>query len=116
MNTLTYITKHNKTCGDTVTLYFTVKGDYMEDVSFSGSACSICTASSSVLTETVKGMRYDKIMDLSEKFISMANGENIQLSNKSLDMFRGVQEYKSRVRCATLPWEGLMDFIGQQQQ
>jgi nitrogen fixation NifU-like protein len=47
---------YNPLCGDKETVYLTVEGDVLKDVSFQGSGCAISTASASMMTERVKGM------------------------------------------------------------
>src|SRR5271154_5692151 len=46
---------HNPLCGDRVTVYLTLDGDRIADVSFEGRGCAISTASSSLMTEILKG-------------------------------------------------------------
>lgn len=44
---------HNPLCGDRVVLELAVAGGVVADVAFTASACAICTASASLLTERV---------------------------------------------------------------
>ena len=52
-----FVTKgNNPVCGDRVTVYACVSADgRLSDVSFDGKACAICMASSSMMTEAVRG-------------------------------------------------------------
>ena len=45
----------NAFCGDDITFYLKVRGKKVEKAAFEGHACAICTASSSMLTDEVKG-------------------------------------------------------------
>ena len=47
----------NPLCGDEISMQIAVKGGKVADIKFSGSACAICTASASMITEEVKGKR-----------------------------------------------------------
>lgn len=99
---------YNPLCGDKVTIYVLLDGDTIQDISFEGSGCAICTASTSLMTEALKG----KTLDQAERFFGMfhdlvtsdprdeANGEGLG----KLAVFAGVREYPIRVKCATLPW------------
>ena len=51
---------HNPLCGDRVTVYLAVNGDRIDDVSFEGRGCAISTASSSLMTEVLKGKTLDE--------------------------------------------------------
>ena len=42
---------HNPLCGDEITVYATLDGEVIADVSFKGLGCAISTASASILTE-----------------------------------------------------------------
>ncbi len=46
---------HNPLCGDRVTVYLTLDGDRISDVSFQGRGCAISTAAASLMTEVLKG-------------------------------------------------------------
>jgi len=46
---------HNPLCGDRVTVYLTLDGDRIADVSFQGRGCAISTAAASLMTEVLKG-------------------------------------------------------------
>ena len=46
---------HNPLCGDKVTVYLTLAGERIEDVSFEGRGCAISTAAASLMTEILKG-------------------------------------------------------------
>src|SRR5579862_4000516 len=47
---------NNPVCGDRVTVYAQVSPDgKLSDVAFDGKACAICMASSSMMTEAVRG-------------------------------------------------------------
>lgn len=99
---------YNPLCGDKVTVYALVNGDVIEDISFEGSGCAICTASTSIMTETVKGMTTGEAEALFGKFRDLVTGAldttgQMEALGK-LAIFAGVREYPIRVKCATLPW------------
>ena len=102
---------YNPLCGDRVTVYLIVKGDTIEDVAFEGSGCAICTASSSVMTEALKGKTVFEAETLFKKFHDLvtcapdAKPDTDGLGK--LAIFAGVREYPIRIKCATLPWHTL---------
>ena len=51
----------NPLCGDKLKLYARASGDVIEDLSFEGEGCAIFTASSSMLTEVLKGRSIEEI-------------------------------------------------------
>ncbi len=71
--------------------------------------CAICTASTSLMTESVKGKSVDEVRELFEGFHDMLTGvaEEQGLELGKLQVFEGVREYPVRVKCATLAWHTL---------
>ena len=100
---------HNPLCGDTVRVYLRIEDGRIEEVSFQGHGCAICTASSSLMTESVKGKTVAEAELLFEGFHDMLTGiaEEQGLALGKLEVFEGVREYPVRVKCATLAWHTL---------
>jgi nitrogen fixation NifU-like protein len=99
---------YNPLCGDRITVYVLLEGDTVKDVAFEGSGCAICTASASVMTETVKGKTVDEIESLFGKFRDLVTGDPSETPSTEglgkMAVFFGVREFPVRVKCATLAW------------
>lgn len=97
---------HNPLCGDTVKVYLRISNGRIEEISFQGSGCAICTASTSLMTESVKGKTVAETTQLFRIFHDMLTGvaaeQDVDLGK--LMVFEGVREYPVRVKCATLAW------------
>ncbi len=102
---------YNPLCGDRVTMYVIVDGDVIKDVSFEGSGCAICMASTSVMTGEIKGKTLAEVTVLFGRFHDLLTGGPDETPNTDglgkLVVFHGVREYPVRVKCATLPWHTL---------
>jgi nitrogen fixation NifU-like protein len=100
---------HNPLCGDTVKVYVRIDHGLIEEISFQGSGCAICTASTSLMTESVKGKTAAEATRLFHGFHAMLTGvaaeQGVELGK--LRVFEGVREYPVRVKCATLAWHTL---------
>ena len=57
-------------CGDSMKLYLKVKDDRIVDVSFQTFGCGAAIASSSMLTEMVKGKTLDEAMQVTNKDVA----------------------------------------------
>ena len=101
---------YNPLCGDRLALYLKVEGEVIEDIHFEGCGCAISTASASLMTERLKGMRVSEAESLFHKFHAQItteeSGDNGPDLGK-LTVFLGVREYPARVKCATLAWHTL---------
>jgi nitrogen fixation NifU-like protein len=100
---------HNPLCGDTVKVYLRIENGIIEEISFQGAGCAICTASTSLMTESVKGKTVEEAKDLFDEFHHMLTGVAAEqgLELGKLLVFEGVREYPVRVKCATLAWHTL---------
>ncbi len=102
---------HNPLCGDRVTVYVTLDGDRIKDVSFQGRGCAISTASASLMTEILRGKTLAEADALFKGFHAKVTGNDAPATPSALeeDMDRlepltGVRSYPARVKCATLAW------------
>ncbi len=102
---------HNPLCGDKVTVYLTLAGDVVTDVSFVGKGCAISTASASLMTEIVKDKTLAEAEAIFKAFhAKVTTGEDIAVpealedDRERLEPLTGVKAYPARVKCATLAW------------
>lgn len=99
----------NPLCGDKMTLYVKVAGGIVEDLRFKGTGCAISVASSSLMTERVKGRSVAAALDLFDKVHGMLTGSEDQSAEEmdKLVSLAGVREFPSRIKCASLAWHAL---------
>lgn len=104
----------NPLCGDEVTLEVSLTGDAVTDLRFTGQGCSISQASTSIMTELVKGKSRRDIQHLGERFRAMVMGDAAAARDETLGRSRclsGVSRYPARVRCALLGWNALEEAL-----
>ncbi len=103
---------NNPFCGDKVhvTLELSSGGDVAR-VLHRTRGCAICMASADLMAETVTGMDETAIRSLFEQFDVMLRDGDTSVSLGLLDAFENIHEYRSRIRCATLPWAALLDAL-----
>lgn len=99
----------NPLCGDQLKLFVKTDGDTIADIKFSGTGCAISVASSSLMTEKVKGCQREQALALFESVHDMLTGVKDPDIDKldKLIALGGVREYPSRVKCASLAWHAL---------
>lgn len=106
---------HNPLCGDRVTIYLTLDGDRITDISFQGRGCAISVAAASLMTEILRGKTIDDARALFEQFHTRVTGggpatplpEPLAEDAERLEPLTGVKAYPARVKCATLSWHAL---------
>jgi nitrogen fixation NifU-like protein len=100
---------YNPLCGDKLELFLRLRGDVIEEAAFLGSGCAISTASTSLMTERLKGMRIAEAEALFEQMHRLLTGSGeVDLEQLGkLAALSGVKDYPARVKCATLCWHTL---------
>ncbi|MGB4966315.1 MAG: SUF system NifU family Fe-S cluster assembly protein [Microgenomates group bacterium] len=82
----------NPSCGDKIHLSGTIKDGILTDVAFTGQGCAISIASSSLLTDYIKGKKVSDLKKLDTSII--------------LELL-GIELSPNRLKCALLPLEAL---------
>lgn len=101
----------NPLCGDRITVYILVEANTIREIAFKGSGCAICTASASVMTETLTGKSVEEAEATFGRFHDLVTGDPSETANieglGKMAVFNGVREYPVRIKCATLAWHTL---------
>tara|TARA_Y100000590_G_scaffold21508_1_gene24951 strand:- start:586 stop:1053 length:468 start_codon:yes stop_codon:yes gene_type:complete len=115
---------HNPLCGDQVQVYLKLnKEKKVENLSFEGSGCAISIASTSIMTESIKGKDLNVAKKIINEFLNMIKNTQ-QMISKDLDeeqkikimSLSGVKQYPMRVKCATLAWHTLTSAIEEKKE
>ncbi len=107
---------YNPLCGDKLVLYLKIQDDVVTDLRFDGAGCAISVASSSLMTDALRGKTIQQAKQLFQDFHDLIvqeeeiNTEKIQGLGK-LAALSGVKAYPSRVKCATLCWHTLQSIL-----
>jgi nitrogen fixation protein NifU and related proteins len=102
----------NPMCGDRVHLF--LQRDGMK-VQHESRGCAIMTASADLMAEAVANKSPAEIQNLRAAFEEMVNTGKTGSMLGDLNALSGVSEYRSRIRCATLPWSALADAVKEEQ-
>ncbi|MCH7492049.1 SUF system NifU family Fe-S cluster assembly protein [Patescibacteria group bacterium] len=60
-------TKDNPLCGDSIQITYSVGKEKLSDIKFNGTGCSISLAGASVLTENIKGKKFDEVKNYTDE-------------------------------------------------
>jgi len=115
---------HNPLCGDQVQIYLKLNSDKkVENLTFEGSGCAISIASTSIMTELVKGKPVEIAKKIIIAFLDMIKNTS-EIKSNELDedqktkimSLSGVKQYPMRVKCATLAWHTLTSAIEEKKE
>jgi len=110
---------YNPLCGDQVHVYLKLnEKKNVEELTFEGSGCAISMASTSIMTELVKGKSFETAKEIINDFLNMIKSGSV-MTTKDLDedqktkimSLSGVKQYPMRVKCATLSWHTLVSAL-----
>lgn len=97
----------NPLCGDQIDVYLNIRNGVVDDVSFDGHGCAICTSSASMMTVALKGKTEEEATALFESFHHALTDDEKYPNDVPLGKLKvlaGVKEFPVRVKCATLAW------------
>jgi nitrogen fixation protein NifU and related proteins len=107
---------HNPLCGDIIDLELLVDKDCIVDIAFRGDGCAISKASSSLMTESIKGKPVAQALELFHEFHAMLTLDDTAKDLGKLSVLQGVKQFPVRVKCATLCWHTLNAALANTQQ
>ena len=115
---------YNPLCGDKVQIFLNVnKEKKVENLTFEGSGCAISMASTSIMTELVKGKSLEATKKIVFDFLDMIKNtqeiksEELDKDQKTTIMsLSGVKQYPMRVKCATLAWHTLNSAMSEKKE
>lgn len=107
----------NTSCGDEVTLNLHMDGDLIAALSWDGVGCSISQASTSVVTDLIKGKSVTAALSVIDSFQGMLQSKGNDLGDEEVlgdgVAFAGVAKFPARVKCALLGWMAAKDALTQ---
>jgi len=101
----------NPRCGDDIEVGLFLQNGVLQQVKFRGRGCSVCLASSSMMTEVVSGHSVNEAnrlcTQMEQWFETKDSSQNDCI--KGLEALAAVREHPARHRCVMLPWKALSD-------
>ena len=111
---------YNPLCGDEVEIHlYRDDSGILQEISFEGCGCAISTASASILSEVLRGRSESEVREIFKEFHSMVTSEGSAPDRDGLaklQVFSGVKEFPSRIKCATLVWHTLIQALDQNEE
>ncbi len=112
------IEAYNPLCGDRFKLYLNFENSRVKNVWFYGYGCAISKASTSVLVKKIRGLTRAEVALLFDSFyeiVSPGAQNNGATQDEELEAFGGARHFPGRLKCATLSWDSLKEFMERQE-
>ncbi|HBS10795.1 MAG TPA: SUF system NifU family Fe-S cluster assembly protein [Firmicutes bacterium] len=99
-------------CIDDITIYLKEKDHVIEDVKFDGVACTICTSSTDIMCDLVKGKNFTDANKIIDEYFNMIYEKpyNEEVLHEGV-VFKNTYKQAARIKCATLGWNGLKELM-----
>jgi nitrogen fixation NifU-like protein len=95
----------NPLCGDEVSVALRIGKEGIEDVTFRSQSCAVCTASASMLTLAIRGLKgAEAVRTIGLVREALSTGAHAEVLEGDLGALAGVRRYPVRIACAVLPW------------
>ena len=99
-------------CIDDIDVNIVVERGIIKAISFDGVACTISTASTSIMTELIEGKTLAEATYIVDQYIQMIHAHPYDESVLGEAMvFQNTHKQASRIKCATLGWQGLSQLL-----
>ena len=108
----TKVNLDSEACIDNIDLDVLVEGSTIKDICFDGVACTISTASTSIMSELLKGKTIEEANVIIENYLNMLYGKEYdeELLGEAA-AFVNTSKQANRIKCATMSWNGVKDII-----
>ena len=107
----------SESCIDDIRVQAKIEDGVIEDIRFDGRACTISTASTSMMTDLVKGKTIEQAKEIMDNYFAMIDGR--EFDENILDeaiALQGVSKQANRIKCATIGWHGLEKLIAESEE
>ena len=109
-----YLSKrmNSASCIDDITVQVDIEDGLVKDVRFDGVACTISTASTSIMSDLMIGKSVEEAKKIINEFEKMINNETYDEELlQEANAFQNVYKQANRIKCATIGWDALKDMI-----
>ncbi len=110
----------NTSCGDEITLNLHINGTTVDNVTWDGVGCSISQASTSVVSDLVRGKTIAQSLTIIDAFQTMIQSKGSDAGDEDVlgdgVAFAGVAKFPARVKCALLGWMAVKDALAQSEK
>ena len=109
-----YLQKHmaSESCIDDITVQIKIEDGIIQDIRFDGVACTISTASTSMMTDLLIGKTIDEAKAIIDEYFMMIDGKEYdeEVLQEAVAM-KNVYKQANRIKCATIGWNAIQALL-----
>lgn len=108
----TRVNLDSESCIDNIDLEVKIEDNIIKDICFDGVACTISTASTSIMSELLKNKTVEEAKNIINNYLAMLHGEEYDENVlEEANAFVNTSKQANRIKCATLSWNGLKEIL-----
>lgn len=108
---------NSESCIDDIMVFVKVDHGVIKDFSFTGQACTISTASTSILSELVKDKTLAEAKVIVDEYRKMVNLESYDSESlQEAVAFSNIGKQANRIKCALIGWDALSQIIAESEE
>ena len=99
-------------CIDDITVQSDIEDGIIKDIRFDGEACTISTASTSIMTDLLRGKTTEEAKAIIDQYMNMVGGREYDgaMLEEAVAM-KNVYKQANRIKCATIGWKAIAQMI-----
>lgn len=102
---------YNPSCGDKVNIYIKEENGKL-DIKWNGDGCSICCASTSIMTDELHDLTKDEACEKINNYKLLITGHDCDSSKfEEALALSGLEQFPSRFKCGYLAWDTVDQFV-----
>ncbi len=104
-------------CIDDIFVFMLYENGRVKDCCFDGVACTISTASTSIMTELVIGKTIEEAQYIIDQYLHMIHEEpyDATVLDEAI-VFMNTAKQAARIKCATIGWNGLESLLEEEKE
>lgn len=110
----TYLTAYmdSTSCIDKIYVQAKIENNILVDVCWHGVGCAISKASTSIMSELLKGKTVEEAHEIIDNYLKMIHEEeyNPDLLDEAI-VFMNTSKQAARIKCATIGWNGMSEIL-----
>lgn len=102
----------SESCVDDITVQSIIEDGVIKEINFDGIACTISTASTSMMSELLTGKTVEEAKVIIDNYFNMVEEKpyNADLLEESIAM-KNVYKQANRIKCATIGWKAIKQMV-----
>ncbi|MBR4421799.1 MAG: SUF system NifU family Fe-S cluster assembly protein [Erysipelotrichaceae bacterium] len=109
-----YRSRHmsSASCIDDITVQLDLDEDRIKDIRFDGVACTISTASTSIMSDLLIGKTVEEARTIIDNYRNMIDNKDYDPEVlEEANVFQNVYKQANRIKCATIGWDAVSDML-----